>query len=207
MAKPHIADLITLAIRLVNANQPERARIVCEQAQACWPAHPAIHQMLAVLDMQAGRPADAQANASRSLELRPDHVPTLLVLGDAALALRDLPGASQAFERAVVLAPDQDEAWFKVSLARQDLRDLDGAVAALERVLAARPDRVDAWVNLGIVQQEAGRIEDALRAYGRAYRLREQTFGRIAHALSTPATGRIWLKLDDLRAELRAASA
>jgi tetratricopeptide (TPR) repeat protein len=202
MSRPQIADLVALAVRLVNADQPARARIVCEQAVAAWPAHPAVHQLLAVLDMQAGQPASALSHATLSLRLRPDHVPTLLVQGDAALAQRDLPAASQALERAVALAPDNADAWFKVSLARQDLRDLDGAITALERVLATHPDRVDALVNLGIVLQESGRIDDALRAYGRAYRLRPQTFGRIAHALATPNVGRLWLDLDDLRAEL-----
>ena len=207
MATPHIADLIALGIRLVNANQPQRARIVCEQAVAAWPPHPAVHQLLAVLDLQAGQFAAAHEHASTSLRLRPGHVPTLLTLGEAALALRDLPAASQALERAVVLAPEQAEAWFKVSLVRHDLHDLDGAIAALERVLASHPERVAALVNLGIVLQEAGRLDEALRAYGRAFRLREQTFGRIAHALATPGTGRLWLNLDDLRAELGALPA
>ena len=106
----------------------------------------------------------------------------------------------------MALAPDNVDAWFKLSLARQDLRDFDGAIAALERVLAASPERVEAQVNLGIVLQESGRIDDAMRAYGRAYRLRPQTFGRIAHALATPGVGRLWLDLDDLRAELGAAA-
>ena len=202
MPSPQIADLVALAVRLVNANQPARARIVCDQAVAAWPAHPAVHQLLAVLDLQAGQPASALSHATLSLRLRPDHVPTLLVQGDAALAQRDLPAASQALERAAALAPDNAEAWFKVSLVRQDLRDLDGAIAALERVLAMSPERVDALVNLGIVLQESGRIDDALHAYGRAYRLRPQAFGRIAHALATPGVGRLWLDLDDLRAEL-----
>jgi len=205
MPSPQIADLIALAVRLVNANQPARARIVCEQAVAAWPAHPAVHQLLAVLDVQAGQPASALSHATLSLRLRPDHVPTLLVLGDAALAQRDLQAASQALERAVVLAPDNGEAWFKASLVRQDLGDLDGAIAALQRVLAGSPERVDALVNLGIVQQESGRIDDAMRAYGQAYRLRPQTFGRIAHALATPGVGRLWLDLDELRAELAKA--
>src|ERR1700760_2827922 len=111
MATPHIADLIALAVRLVNAKQFERARIVCDQAVAAWPAHPAVHQLLGVLDMQAGRFADAQAHAALSLKLRPDHVPTLLLLGDAAPPSPGLPAASQALERAVALAPDQGEAW------------------------------------------------------------------------------------------------
>jgi tetratricopeptide (TPR) repeat protein len=202
-AAPQITDLIALAIRLVNASHPERARIVCDQALAMFEPHPAVHQLLAVLDLQDGRLAHAREHAVRSLTLRPDHVPTLLVMGDIALAQHDLRAASQSYERAVVLDPDQAEGWFKAALVRQDLHDLEGAAAALERVLAASPDRVDALVNYGIVLQESGRLDDALRAYGRAYRLREQTFGRIAHALSTPGCGRLWLNLDDLRAELR----
>lgn len=204
---PPLTDLIALAIRLVNANQPARARIVCEQALATFAPHPAVHQLLAVLDLQDGRLASAREHAARSLALRPDHVPTLLAMGDIALAQHDARAASRSYERAVALAPDQPEAWFKAALARQDLHDLDGAVAALERVLAASPERVDALVNYGIVLQEGGRIDDALRAYGRAYRLREQAFGRIAHALATPGTGRLWLDLDGLRAELRARAA
>jgi len=200
---PQITDLIALSIRLVNANQPERARIVCDQALAMFEPHPAVHQLLAVLDLQDGHFARAREHAVRSLTLRPDHVPTLLVMGDATLAQHDVRAASQSFERAVQLAPGDPEAWFKAALARQDLHDLDGAIAALERVLAASPERVDALVNYGIVLQERGRIDEALRAYGRAFRLREQTFGRIAHALATPGTGRLWLNLDDLRAELR----
>jgi tetratricopeptide (TPR) repeat protein len=205
MATPHIADLVALAVRLVNANQPQRARIVCEQAVAAWPPHPAVHQLLAVLDMQAGQPASALSHAALSLKLRPDHVPTLLVMGDAAFARRDLDAASQALERAVALAPEHADAWFKVSLVRQDQHDLAGAIAALERAVAANPERADALVNLGIALQESGRVDDALRAYGRAYRLRAQTFGRIAHALATPNVGRLWLDLDGLRAELAAA--
>ena len=190
---PPLTDLIALAIRLVNANQPARARIVCEQALATFAPHPAVHQLLAVLDLQDGRLASAREHAARSLALRPDHVPTLLAMGDIALAQHDARAASRSYERAVALAPDQPEAWFKAALARQDLHDLPGAIAAL--------------VNYGIVLQESGRLDDALRAYGRAFRLREQAFGRIAHALATPGTGRLWLHLDDLRAELRAQPA
>ena len=202
---PGIADLVALAVRLVNAGQREHARVVCEQAVASHAPHPAVLQLLAVLDLHDGRPAAALAHAQASLQLRPDHLPTLFVAGDAALAARDLDTASAALERAAAIAPREGEAWFRVSLARHDRRDLAGAAAALERVLALQPDRVEALVNLGIVLQDAGRLDDALRAYGRAYRLRAHTFGRIAHALATPGTGRLWLDLDALRAELAAA--
>lgn len=153
MATPHIADLISLANRLVHAGQLERARTVCEQAVAAYPSHPAIQQTLAQLDLQAEQHAQAAAHAALSLKLRPDHVPTLLLLGEAASAQRDLGVASQALERAVALAPGQAGAWFKLARVRQDLGDVAGAVQALERVLALDAARADARLNLDLLSQ------------------------------------------------------
>jgi len=207
MKTPAIEELVALAVGLVNAGQRDRARIVCDKAVAEYPAHPAIHQLLALLDLQSGDAAGAARHAASSLALRPDHVPTLFVAGEAALALRDAAGAARDLERASTLAPTHADAWFSLSQARHDLGDLPGSELALRRVLALKPDRADAFVNLGIVLQEQGRMDDALVAYGRAYRLRGETFGRIAHALATPRSGRLWLDLDALRAELSARGA
>jgi tetratricopeptide (TPR) repeat protein len=201
---PSADDVLALAIRHVNAGEPDRARLLCEHVLARAP-HPAAHQLIAVLDLQQGRPVEAGRHAQASLALRPDHVPTLLVAGDAALAARDAAVAAASFRRATELAPTQPDAWFKLALARQDARDFEGAAAALREMLRLRPASAEAEVNLGIVLQEAGRIDEALAAYGRAWRLRPDTFGRIAHALATPGTGRLFLDLEDLRAVLAAA--
>ena len=112
-----------------------------------------------------------------SLALRPGHPPTVRVAADA---------------------------WFEVSLKRHAKNDLAGEANALREVLRLVPERVEAEVNLGIALQDDGEIDEAMRAYGRAFRLREDTFGRIAHALATPNVGRLWLDLDALRAALRA---
>ncbi|MDY0744944.1 hypothetical protein SNE35_10520 [Paucibacter sp. R3-3] len=138
-------------------------------------------QLLALLDLQEGRIAEAASNAEASLALRPVHSPTQQLAG---------------------------EAFFQLSLQRHEARDRDGEIAALQQVVKWAPQRAEAQVNLGIAMQEQGRIDEAMTAYGRAWRLRpEETFGRIAHALATPGSGRMWLKLDDLRAALAAASA
>ena len=174
-----VEELLSLAVRHVNADQPERARILCEHAEHVHPPHPAVLQLLATLDLQQGEPAQAQLRAAASLALRPDHPPTVRLLADA---------------------------WFQLALQHHDLHQLDAAADAFWNVLRLAPERAEAEVNLGIVLQEGGHIDEAMRAYGRAYRLREDTFGRIAHALSTPNVGRMWLRLDDLRAALRAAA-
>jgi tetratricopeptide (TPR) repeat protein len=161
-------------------------------------------QLLAWLDLQQGAAAVASQRAQASLALRPDHLPTLLLSADAARRAGDARVAASTLERIVVIAPDQADAWFQLSLLRQDRNDLAGAAIALRQVLRIDPGRAEAHVNLGIVLQDSGRADDAMQEYGRAYRLREDTFGRIAHALSTPSVGRLWLDLDALRDALRA---
>jgi tetratricopeptide (TPR) repeat protein len=201
-AKASIEEMLALAIRLYNDGQRDHARQLCEYADAAQPPYPAVKQLLAVLALQRGDADKAMKFAAASLVLRPDHLPTLLVASDAAQAAGFFADARRWLEAVVKLAPENSQAWFQLALVRQDLLDLDGAALALRRVLQIDPGRADAEVNLGIVLQESGDMDAAMRSYGRAYRLREDTFGRIAHALATPRLGRMWLNLADLRAEL-----
>ena len=131
-----------------------------------------------MISLQEGDAARAAELATASLGLRPDHAPTRRIAADA---------------------------WFALSLQRHGARDRPGEIDALHEVLRHAPDRVEAEVNLGLALQESGALDDAMRAYGRAYRAREATFGRIAHAWASADSGRLWLDLGDLRAELRAA--
>jgi len=71
-----VEELLSLAIRHVNAGQRERARVLCEHAAGAPPPHPAVHQLLAVLDLQQGAAAQARSHAAASLALRPDHLPS-----------------------------------------------------------------------------------------------------------------------------------
>ena len=199
-----VESMLALALDLVNAGQREQAKRVCARAPS---AHPAVQQLLAVLDLQDGDVPGARRHAEASLGLRPGHVPTLLIAGQAQHACGAFRAAQQSFEQAVAGAPGDHAAWFHLALVRQDLRNLAGAESALRRVLQLAPGRADALVNLGIVLQDRGQLDAALQAYGRAYRLRDETFGRIAHALASANVGRLWLDLDALRATLRGAAA
>lgn len=180
---PSVEELLALAIQRVNGGDPAQARALCDLALAAHPPHPAVFQLLAHLLLQEGDLPQAGERAAQSLALRPGHAPTLRLAEDIAHA---------AFERALKL---------------QDAGDLKGAAEALRLALRLLPTYAQAAVNLGIVLQEDGDLEGAMSAYGRAYRLREDSFGRIAHALAAASTGRIWLELDDLREALRTAPA
>jgi tetratricopeptide (TPR) repeat protein len=239
-----VEALLRQVIAEINAGRPQRAHALCERAlvgRVGGAALAPIHQMMAVLHMQAGQAQQAREHIAISLAQRPDHPPSLKIAGDAARAVGDLHDAHRHYERALALQPDRadialalaqtlqtgddtaarerawsrvvalmpthQEAWLQLANARQDLRELPAAIDALHQLLRLVPQHAMAEVNLGIVLQESGQIDDAMRAYGRAYRLQEDCFGRIAHALSTPGVGRLWLDLDALRAELRAVAA
>ena len=178
LSSASIEEVLGLAIRHVNAGDHGPARALYEHLAATRPPHPAVQQLLAVIHLQAGDIGRAAELASASLALRPGHAPTLRVAADA---------------------------WFRLSLSRHAQGDADGEMQALREVLRVAPQHVEAEVNLGLALQERGAIDEAMRAYGRAYRLREDSFGRIAHALASVSTGRLWLNLDELRAALRAA--
>jgi tetratricopeptide (TPR) repeat protein len=92
--------------------------------------------------------------------------------------------------------------WFDLGLVRQDLRDHIGAAAAYRRALDIKPDHAEAALNLGIALQEAGDLDNAMLAYAEAYRLRPQSFGKIAMALTSASHGRLWLDEASLRRSL-----
>lgn len=213
-AAPSAEALLALAIQRVNAGDRAQARALCDQALAAHAPHPAVLQLLAFLMLQDGEIAQAREHVAQSLAMRPAHRPTLALAGDIARAAGEPAEALACFERAHGLQPERAErrhavgaAWFELALKRQDAGDLAGAAAALRSALFLLPQYAEAEVNLGIVLQESGDIDGAMQAYGRAYRLREDTFGRIAHALTAANTGRLWLDLDALRAVLRSAPA
>ncbi len=200
-----VEELLALAIRHVNAGQRERAILLCKQAATKYPPHPAVLQLQALMSLQEGNAKAAYDLAMSSLSLRPGHVPTLRVAADAARALGMQERAAQLYVQVLRVQPNLADLWFQLALVRQDQHDLQGAKQALLEVLRLAPANVEAEVNLGIVLQDAGAIEEAMLAYGRAYRLREDCFGRIAHALASAPTGKLWLNLDELRSALRNA--
>lgn len=206
-APTSVESLLGLAIGHVNAGRSAQAKAMCALAESTQPAHPAVQQLLALLALQDGDAPAARRHAEASLALRPGHPPTLMLAGQAQHACGALRAALHSLEQVAVSTPSDHAAWFQLALVKQDLHDLPGAEAALRHVLQLAPQRADARVNLGIVLQEQGQLDAALSAYGRAYVLREDSFGRIAHALASGKVGRLWLDLDALRALLRESAA
>ena len=100
-------------------------------------------------------------NAAYSAEL-------LVVLGDAALQLGDVPTARGYYEKAVALAPKAYPVL--VSLARMSLHEHEDGKAAdyLEQALKANPEMPEAWNMKGYLHFKAGEYEKALAAFSEA---------------------------------------
>lgn len=102
------------------------------------------------------------------------------------------------------IQPGDGRAWFALGLVCEDLRDTLGAIRAYRRSIETRPDFPEAHVNLGLNLQNSGDLDAAMDSYRRAMRLRADTFGRIAQALTSAKKGRLWLDLARLRRLLEA---
>jgi tetratricopeptide (TPR) repeat protein len=135
------------------------------------------------------------------LKVIPQHQEAAARLGRLAWEDGDYAIAAGLLERAAT-ADTPASVWFDLGLVRQDLRDYAGAAVAYRKALDTKPDYAEAALNLGIVLQEAGDLERAMGAYIEAYRLRPQTFGAIAMALTSASHGRLWLDEASLRRSL-----
>lgn len=125
-------------------------------------------------------------------------------LGVVQRQVGDLAGARTSLERATAHDPAHAAAWFLLGLLRQDAHDAAGAAQAFKSALVARPEYHEAEFNLAVVLQESGDMEAALDHYARAWRLRPDSFGRVAQALVSPAVGRLWLDPAALERDLAA---
>lgn len=173
-------QLLARAIALYNAGDKAGTRALCEQLLQQAPPHPAVHQLMAVLLLDEGDALQAAQQADRSLQLRPGHAPTMKIAA---------------------------QAWFAASHRALGAGDVKAEEHALRRVLALWPDHIEACVNLGILLQASHRLEEAMPWYGRAYRLRPDSFGRIANALCSEPNGALWTDLQAMREALSAAAA
>jgi len=170
------ASLLSRAITLMRPDDPERDRLIAEQAG---------HQML------AGHIADAETTCRRLLDRR--HDPAVegaarICLGHALLAqgrIRDgLAELERAAQSPLLTGTEQAAARAWAGFARWLLGDLDGAASAAGQASSAALTAGDqysasiAMTTLAMVAQFRGRFADALRISDDALRLADESLTR-----------------------------
>ncbi len=193
---------LALARTLRDLDQPKAALVAFDQALAAASAPVEAALEKADLMIACGDACKAADWLAAIRERWPADARLAHRQGRACYHAGALEAARKSLREAVERAPDLAEAWFHLGLVEQDLRRPDEAAAAYRSALAIRPDLFEAALNLGISLQASGAMEAALDAYACAVRLRPACFSRVAHALSSAATGRLWLDPAALRRTL-----
>ena len=91
--------------------------------------------VVAVAALERVAPAAARRAYTTALERWPGNLTARIGQGNAAYALRDLPGAEAAYREATRLHPQAADAWNNLAQALLELRQLDEALAAAQRAV------------------------------------------------------------------------
>src|SRR3984957_19645068 len=183
--RPDNAAARLLAARLARtAGDFDRALSHLDRAVAIAPQREAFIEKARTLDQAGLRPQARQAWKA-ILDVIPDHAEAAARAGRLAWEDGDPALAATLLGHAAAQKEPLDSVWFDLGLARQDLRDHAGAASAYRKAIALKIDHAEAAFNLAVVLQESGDLDEAMRAYAEAYRLRPDSFGRIAMALTS----------------------
>jgi tetratricopeptide (TPR) repeat protein len=199
--RPENAAAHLLAARIARAAKDFGGALMhLDRVIAIAPQREIFLEKARTLDQAALRPQAREAWQA-ILDVAPHNAEAAARLGRLAWEDGDHAAAVTLLERAAG-GDTPASVWFDLGLARQDLRDYHGAATAYRKALDVKPDFAEAALNLGVVLQESGDLDSAMRAYTEAYRLRPQTFGTIAMALTSAPHGRLWIDEAALRRSL-----
>ena len=113
----------------------------------------------------------AQRLYERILQLDPDNLNALNMLGCMRSDLGDVPGAESLLSRAVRLHPKSPFAQYNFGTLLLKKGSLDDAAAHFRRALELKSDYADVHANLGTLALQRGHLDDAISEYDTALRL------------------------------------
>jgi predicted O-linked N-acetylglucosamine transferase (SPINDLY family) len=127
---------------------------------------------LAWQQFQAGQFEQAEELFRQILQVEPNHVDALHLLGLICRQKGQTDQAVEYLQAAVRLKPDFAEAHNNLGNALALQGRSAEAVVQYQQTLRLQPDQVHAYVNLGNIYKEQGRLDDALAAYRAALRIK-----------------------------------
>jgi arylsulfatase A-like enzyme/Flp pilus assembly protein TadD len=133
------ATATTLAAALSDAGRQDEARSILEQVAVQRPEHARAHELLGMVALRQGRPAEARDHLRRALELDERLANGWNTLGVALFQTEGAAAALVAWERAVALDPEQYDALLNIGLVAARSGRRAQAVAALRRFVASAP--------------------------------------------------------------------
>lgn len=182
---------------LMRLGRPQAAQGCFERALSSDPAAITARLGAASCHLAQDRPDQAidcleavDADASGDARL-------LGLLGKARYAAGRPEAAEPTLLAALEANPDDAGSWYRLGLVRHDFGYYTDAAAAYYRALASESDiiRREAAFNRGVALQASGQRDAAIEAYREAVRLHPDCTMRAIQALSSSASGLLWLNM------------
>jgi tetratricopeptide (TPR) repeat protein len=123
---------------------------------------------LAGCALRAGKPEQTVAACQKSLQIDPNDEQAHQLLGEAALALGDLPNAVEHFQQATRLAPQQADLWLKLAQAHKLASQEAQALDVLRAASLAVPEEASVHLALGQAYLEQNAPTQALPSLRKA---------------------------------------
>jgi tetratricopeptide (TPR) repeat protein len=122
-------------------------------------------RLLALIDIGAGREAEAESLLQQAIAAAPDFLAALLDLGRLRKDQDRFGDALQCFDRALALDAANAQTHFLRAATLAPAALTNEAIEAYQRCLKLRPGHMGAMIGLGHMYKAVGRYEDAVASY------------------------------------------
>ncbi len=183
----------------------DAAKKAYQEALAASPGHPGAHLGLALIAYRTGDSRTAQAEFDAVLKKVPDHVDSLIGLGDIHLAAGETDAAVESYTKAIQAREDaRAHHGLGLALARQN--KAQEAAVEFQRSIALNPQAFNSYVALGNLLAGAGALDRAEQAFRSALSLRQDASVQVALASVLTRQGRAAEAMQLIGAALNAGS-
>ncbi|PLZ01750.1 glycosyltransferase [Burkholderia sp. WAC0059] len=166
-APDHAGVLHLYGVVQFQRGHAEQSELLLRRAVALEP-EPMLLADLGAVVAADGRVEEALRHFDAALSINPDHVNTLVRLGNTLVGLNRHEQALSAYDRALAVSPLVLDALCNRGSALRALGRLDEALHTYARALTVDPRSFESFYNRGHVLRDLGRHAEALHSYDRA---------------------------------------
>jgi predicted O-linked N-acetylglucosamine transferase (SPINDLY family) len=154
-----------------RAGRLDAAEAGYRQLLAQCPRQPDVLHLLAVLEDQRGRLAEAAELARAAINVNDGVASYHCTLGVVLAKQGQIQQAIEQQQKAIVLEPNYANALANLATALTDSGRLSEAVEAFQRLLTLAPGDAANWVRVAGLLRSLGRLEESVSAYRNAIKL------------------------------------
>ena len=159
-----------IARKAARKLQKEFPLIQSVQEQAPNPSKDQINALINLY--HSGQTTKAERTCRELLQIHPQSLIVINVLGIVLQRLGRLEEALQAFNKAIQLNPDYAEAYSNRGVALQELGRLKEAVQAFDKAIQLKTEFAEAYSSRGVALQELGQLKEAVGSYDKAIQIK-----------------------------------